>query len=212
MMAADKSYARLGLFVVLGVIVMLATGLFFIQQIRSREVITLVTYITENVSGLDISSPVRFRGVPIGRVSDLRVDAGGNASTIEVTFEVFQERLASIGGNVQRIQQLAELLKLLGCKTLDSVQIVNCRERSCGDDFPGDLGADNSDRRQRFLVGRVQVEPRSFCRRGRRRWAGIPRSLVFGRKRNESDNAGQQRTGGSNGKKKVHGSSWCWSH
>jgi paraquat-inducible protein B len=109
MMAADKSYARLGLFVVLGVIVMLATGLFFIQQIRSREVITLVTYITENVSGLDISSPVRFRGVPIGRVSDLRVDAGGNASTIEVTFEVFQERLASIGGNVQRIQQLAEL-------------------------------------------------------------------------------------------------------
>jgi hypothetical protein len=42
-------------------------------------------------------------------VSDLRVDAGGNASTIEVTFEVFQERLASIGGNVQRIQQMAEL-------------------------------------------------------------------------------------------------------
>ena len=107
-MAADKSYARLGLFVVLGVIVMLATGLFFIQQVRSREVITLVTYVTENVSGLDISSPVRFRGVPVGRVSDLRVDAGGK-STIEITFEVFQERLASIGGNVQRVQQLAEL-------------------------------------------------------------------------------------------------------
>jgi paraquat-inducible protein B len=107
MMAVDKSYARLGLFVVLGVIVMLATGLFFIQQIRSRAVITLVTYVTENVSGLDISSPVRFRGVPVGRVSDLRVDSGG--STIEITFEVFQERLASIGGNVERIQQLAEL-------------------------------------------------------------------------------------------------------
>lgn len=106
-MAADKSYARLGLFVVLGVIVMLGTGLFFIQQIRSRAVITLVTYVTENVSGLDISSPVRFRGVPVGRVSDLRVDAGG--STIEITFEVFQERLASIGGNVQNIRQLAEL-------------------------------------------------------------------------------------------------------
>ena len=106
-MAADKSYARLGLFVVLGVIVMLATGLFFVQQIRSRAVITLVTYVTENVSGLDVSSPVRFRGVPVGRVSDLRVDAGG--STIEITFEVFQERLASIGGNVQNIRQLSEL-------------------------------------------------------------------------------------------------------
>ena len=106
-MAADKSYARLGLFVVLGVIVMLATGLFFIQQVRRRAVITLVTYVTENVSGLDISSPVRFRGVPVGRVSDLRVDSGGG--TIEITFEVFQERLASIGGNVQRIQQMSEL-------------------------------------------------------------------------------------------------------
>jgi paraquat-inducible protein B len=107
MMAADKSYARLGLFVVLGVIVMLATGLFFVQQVRKRAVVTLVTYVTENVSGLDISSPVRFRGVPVGRVSDLRVDAGG--SDIEITFEVFQERLASIGGNVQRIQEMAEL-------------------------------------------------------------------------------------------------------
>ena len=51
-MAADKSYARLGLFVVLGVIVMFATGLFFVQQVRKRAVITLVTYVTENVSGL----------------------------------------------------------------------------------------------------------------------------------------------------------------
>ena len=71
-MAVDKSYARLGLFVVLGLVVILATGLFFIQRMRSREVIELVTYITENVSGLDISSPVRYRGVAVGRVSDLR--------------------------------------------------------------------------------------------------------------------------------------------
>ena len=28
----------------------------------------LVTYTTENVSGLDVSSPVRYRGVPVGRV------------------------------------------------------------------------------------------------------------------------------------------------
>ncbi len=72
MMAAEKSYARLGLFVVVGVAVVLATGLFFVQRMRSRAVISLVTYTTENVSGLDISSPVRFRGVPVGRVSDIR--------------------------------------------------------------------------------------------------------------------------------------------
>jgi paraquat-inducible protein B len=107
MMAAEKSYARLGLFVVVGGAIILATGLFFVQQMRSRAVISLVTYTTENVSGLDISSPVRFRGVSVGRVTDIRVDGRGN--TIEIDFEVFQERLATIGANVKRIQQLADL-------------------------------------------------------------------------------------------------------
>jgi paraquat-inducible protein B len=108
-MAADKSYARLGFFVVVGVIVMLVTGLFFIQRQRTRAVIGLVTYITENVSGLDISSPVRYRGVSVGRVSDVRVDPSGSGKTIEVDFEVFQDRLTAIGARVTRIQQLAEL-------------------------------------------------------------------------------------------------------
>ena len=105
-MAAEKSYARLGLFVALGVVVIIATGLFFVQRMRSRAVIELVTYVTENVSGLDISSPVRFRGVPVGRVSGLRVDRGG--TTIQIEFELFQDRLASIGANVQRLQELAD--------------------------------------------------------------------------------------------------------
>jgi paraquat-inducible protein B len=107
MMAAEKSYARLGVFVALGVVVIVATGLFFVQRMRSRAVIELVTYVTENVSGLDISSPVRFRGVPVGRVSGLRVDQRGG-STIQIEFELFQDRLASIGANVQRLQQLAD--------------------------------------------------------------------------------------------------------
>lgn len=101
-MAAEKSYARLGLFVVVGAAVILATALFFIQRMRSREVIPMVTYITENVSGLDISSPVRYRGVSVGRVADLRVDPSGH--TIEVDFEVYADRLTSIGGNVVRVR------------------------------------------------------------------------------------------------------------
>jgi paraquat-inducible protein B len=106
MMAAEKSYARLGLFVALAVVVIVATGLFFVQRMRTRAVIGLVTDVTENVSGLDISSPVRFRGVPVGRVSDLRVDPGGN--TIQIGFEVFLDRLTTLGANVQRLQQLAD--------------------------------------------------------------------------------------------------------
>ena len=38
-MAVEKSYARLGLFLVVGLVVILATALIFIQRLRSREVI-----------------------------------------------------------------------------------------------------------------------------------------------------------------------------
>ena len=69
-MAVEKSYARLGFFIVVTLVVVLATATLFIQRWRSREVIAMVTYTTENVSGLDISSPVRYRGVPVGRVTD----------------------------------------------------------------------------------------------------------------------------------------------
>lgn len=104
-MAVERSYARLGFFIVVGLVVVLATALLFIQRMRSREVLELVTYVRENVSGLDVSSPVRFRGVPLGRVSGIRVDPGGN--TIEVSFEVFRDRLVSIGADVENIEQLA---------------------------------------------------------------------------------------------------------
>ena len=68
-------------------IVVLGTAALFVQRLRSREVIAMVTYTTDNVIGLDVSSPVRYRGVPVGRVTDLRVDPRGNL--IEIDFEVF---------------------------------------------------------------------------------------------------------------------------
>ena len=105
-MAVDKSYAPLGLFLVIAIVVMLATGLLFIQRMRSREVIELVTYTRENVAGLDISSAVRYRGVPVGRVSNLQVEPGGR--TIEIDFELFIDRLTTVGADVTNIQELAK--------------------------------------------------------------------------------------------------------
>jgi ABC-type transporter Mla subunit MlaD len=104
-MAVEKSYARLGLFLIIAIVVVLATGLLFIQRMRSREVIELVTYTQENVAGLDISSPVRYRGVPVGRVSNLQVEPGGR--TIEIDFELFTDRLTTVGANVTNLQELA---------------------------------------------------------------------------------------------------------
>ena len=104
-MAVEKSYASLGLFLVVAIVVILATGLLFIERMRSRAVIELVTYSQENVTGLDISSPVRYRGVAVGRVSNLQVEPGGR--TIEIDFELFTDRLTTLGANVTNIQRLA---------------------------------------------------------------------------------------------------------
>jgi paraquat-inducible protein B len=107
-MAVERSYARLGLFLVVALVVVLASSLLFIQRLRSRTAIDFVTYTTENVSGLDVASPVRYRGVSIGRVTDVRVDTHGG--TIEIDFQIFLDRLKSIGANVEKIRQTADVL------------------------------------------------------------------------------------------------------
>jgi phospholipid/cholesterol/gamma-HCH transport system substrate-binding protein len=106
-MAVEKSYARLGFFLVVALVVVLATALLFIQRLRSQAVIEVVTYIPEDVSGLDVSSPVRYRGVSVGRVTEVRVDP--RETTIEVDFELFLDRLYTIGANVERIRRIADI-------------------------------------------------------------------------------------------------------
>jgi phospholipid/cholesterol/gamma-HCH transport system substrate-binding protein/paraquat-inducible protein B len=104
-MAVEKSYARLGLFLVVALVVVLATALFLLQRMRRQEVLPLVTYTTENVSGLDVASPVRYRGVSVGRVTDIRVDP--HNVSIEIGFEVFLDRLITFGITSQRIREVA---------------------------------------------------------------------------------------------------------
>ncbi len=106
-MAVEKSYAKLGFFIVVALIVVLGTAALFVQRLRSREVIAMVTYTTDNVFGLDVSSAVRYKGVPVGRVTDLRVDPRGNL--IEIDFEVFLHRLNTIGMNVKAIRRVTDI-------------------------------------------------------------------------------------------------------
>ncbi len=106
-MAVERSYARLGLFLVVALMVVVGTTLVVVQRVRSRSVIPFVTYTDDNVSGLDISSSVRYRGVSVGRVVDVRVDP--HTGNVEIDFEVFVDRLLSVGFDVARVQATAAL-------------------------------------------------------------------------------------------------------
>jgi phospholipid/cholesterol/gamma-HCH transport system substrate-binding protein len=65
------SYFKIGVFVisaiVIGVIGVVVLGAGAIFQKRSL----IETYIDESVQGLDVGSPVKFRGVPVGRVEQI---------------------------------------------------------------------------------------------------------------------------------------------
>jgi paraquat-inducible protein B len=106
-MAVEKSYARLGFFIVVTLVVVLASAVFFIQRLKKRPAIGMVTYTTDNVFGLDVSSAVRLRGVPVGRVTGIRVDPEG--TVVEIDFEVFLDRLNTIGLNVERLRTITDI-------------------------------------------------------------------------------------------------------
>lgn len=106
-MAVEKSYARLGFFIVLTLVLVLVTAVFFIQRLKKRPAIGLVTYTTDNVFGLDVSSAVRLRGVPVGRVTAIRVDPRG--AIVEIDFEVFLDRLNTIGLDVSRLRTITDV-------------------------------------------------------------------------------------------------------
>jgi len=106
-MPVEKSYARLGFFIFVTLTVVMITAVFFIQRLRSRAAIAMVTYTTENVFGLDVSSPVRLRGVPVGRITEIRVDPRG--TIVEIDFEVFLDRLNTIGLDVKRLTRFTDV-------------------------------------------------------------------------------------------------------
>jgi phospholipid/cholesterol/gamma-HCH transport system substrate-binding protein len=74
------SYFKIGLFVisaiVIGVIGVVVLGVGAVLQKRSL----VETYIDESVQGLDVGSPLKFRGVPVGRVEDISLTSAEYAT------------------------------------------------------------------------------------------------------------------------------------
>lgn len=64
-------YLRVGTLVVVGVALAIGFVLFLTSGRLRGEHQVFETYLRESVAGLDVGAPVRFRGVPIGRVTEL---------------------------------------------------------------------------------------------------------------------------------------------
>ena len=74
-----------------------------------------VVYFDESVHGLDLGSPVKFRGVRIGRVADIRVryDAATQHSEIEVVCEFSRDTINDAAGGAINIADHTVLKKFV---------------------------------------------------------------------------------------------------
>ncbi len=85
-MATGTNHYKLGLFVLLG----LALSVTFVVTLGasnwSDESVRYVSYFDESVQGLELGSPVKFRGVAIGRVSG--IDIAPDQRHVQVTSEL----------------------------------------------------------------------------------------------------------------------------
>jgi paraquat-inducible protein B len=101
-----------GTMLLLVAIAALVSGKFFTHNT------TFVSFFPESVRGLQIGSPVTFRGVPLGQVTAIEafMARGGVGINIEVTYEVNLDRIHGTDGGANQLQGMSATAaaKLLG--------------------------------------------------------------------------------------------------
>jgi len=88
------SFVLGGIVLAVTVIAMVGSGSFFRHKQR------LIAYFDGSVNGLDVGAPVKFRGVPIGRVTGVRLRLPAQPvddRRIPVVVEIDQDRLIELG-------------------------------------------------------------------------------------------------------------------
>ena len=101
-MSTSTNHWKLGLFVVIGALSIVATVVYFGGRTLRKETVSYQTYFDESVQGLEIGSPVKFRGVSIGSVS--QIDLAGDKRHVAVTYALGVKVLHSLGLAVEELE------------------------------------------------------------------------------------------------------------
>src|SRR5512138_3228344 len=111
-MARTFSPRVVGLFVIgsvaLGVVAALYLGAGRVLQSRVR----FVAVFSEDLAGLEVDAPVKFRGVPVGRVASIHLSMGSATEPLRelrmpVVIELNQTRIEEMGGEIDLSDQTA---------------------------------------------------------------------------------------------------------
>lgn len=94
-MTGGTNHWKLGLFVIIGIGVALAALVTLGAQRWNDKTVTYFSYFDESVQGLEVGSPVKFRGVTVGRVAT--IDVAPDRRHVQVENELFVEQLTRLG-------------------------------------------------------------------------------------------------------------------
>ena len=95
-MATGTNRWKLGLFVLVGAAVALASLIVLGAHSFGRSSVRYVSYFDESVQGLDIGSSAKFRGVPVGRIASIEIAPDRRHIEVAVELDPAQlERLKS---------------------------------------------------------------------------------------------------------------------
>lgn len=94
-MTQPANHWKLGLFVVVSFLLGLGALMYIGARAFGRDAVMYKSYFDESVTGLDIGSPVRFRGVTLGTVTT--VEIAPDERHVEVTYGINAPSMASVG-------------------------------------------------------------------------------------------------------------------
>ena len=96
-MSQSAHHVRIGIFVLAGIFLAAGTAIYVGSMRLFANEVTVLLYFGESVNGLSIGSPVKFKGVPVGEVSDIRIaynqDREAESSFIPVFAKIDLDRV-----------------------------------------------------------------------------------------------------------------------
>jgi phospholipid/cholesterol/gamma-HCH transport system substrate-binding protein len=84
------NYTFVGILVLIGFALLFAFTYWMLKPSSDAETQRYLIYFDESVFGLNLDAPVKFRGITVGKVVDLRINKK-NSEQVQVTVEIFKD-------------------------------------------------------------------------------------------------------------------------
>jgi phospholipid/cholesterol/gamma-HCH transport system substrate-binding protein len=127
-MSTPTNRWKLGLFIVIGTLLVLGAGLVLGTRSMRTETVDYASYFDESVTGLDVGSPVKFRGVTIGSVSSINI--APDRRHVEIVYQLGVTVLGQLGlaaghGQLTTLPVPPDLRAQLGSSGITGVKYIS---------------------------------------------------------------------------------------